>query len=187
MDDLSANAAVIERELAWLSDAIHQRLGHYFDGSAGAPSGPDAPALPDSGGTYGRTVEELELGAHERLALILVLAPHVRPQALDAFLTQNQQTGKRFTEFGGRVVHDYFLPTIETALFLLAGDNLELRLRLRRLLAPAGRLVSSGLLDCEAGQPGLPDGAPPLRLSSDGLARLLGEAASCERALRAGI
>jgi hypothetical protein len=62
----------------------------------------------------------------------------VRPQLLDILHTRNCASNRDFTEFGGRNGHDVsaFLPTGETALFLLAGNDLGRRLTWRALFDP---------------------------------------------------
>ena len=64
----------------------------------------------------------------ERILLILALIPHIRPQMLDVFFVTNENN-RECTNFGGAqgVNHKGFIPTGETAMFLLAGNNLELR------------------------------------------------------------
>jgi hypothetical protein len=139
-DDASTHADCIESELAWLRDVIELR----FKAHAGERIANDVlailppPALPGAGSSYADAVRALRLDPHERLVLILAYAPHVRPSLLDAFLVQNQSLGRRFTEFGGLsgLSHGGFLPTAETAMFLLAGDDLAARLRLLPLFGP---------------------------------------------------
>lgn len=59
----------------------------------------------------------------ERLVLLLALIPHINPQALDLFFLQNKEMDRPYTEFGGwkGVSHSGFLPTGQTALFLLGN------------------------------------------------------------------
>jgi hypothetical protein len=73
----------------------------------------------------------------ERIVLILALAPHLRPQALDSLLVPNSNLGRGFAEFGGwkGKAHGGFLPSCETAVFILAGTDLERRFELARVFA----------------------------------------------------
>jgi len=61
--------------------------------------------------------------------------PHIRPQLLDVLWAKNEVTQRGFTEFGGvhGVTHGGFIPTGETAAFLLAGDDLDARFRMTQL------------------------------------------------------
>jgi hypothetical protein len=68
--------------------------------------------------------------------ILLALIPHVRPQLLDVLLVRSELTGRGCTELGGVQAaggHGGFLPTGETAAFLLAGDDLAARFQVMRL------------------------------------------------------
>lgn len=66
-----------------------------------------------------------ELSWEEKIALLLALMPHVSPQTLDLFFILNKNLDRPYTEFGGwkGTSHSGFLPTGETAAFLLALDS----------------------------------------------------------------
>lgn len=125
------NAAFLEKELEWFYKVIDTRIklqfGHdceyadIFDVSA-----PDYNA---NDSLYAQFIDHYNLSFPERVTLVLSLIPHVRPQMLDVFFTKNASSNRDFTEFGGRNGHSFpgFLPTGETALYILAGDNLSKR------------------------------------------------------------
>jgi hypothetical protein len=143
MDDtLRANARDLARELSWLGDVLDARLTAYFGGDNGAapPAARHAPARredppPLGAGVYAEFVRAHALDASERLLLALALVPHVRPQLLDVLWARNDLTERGFSEFGGwhSISHGGFLPTGETAAFLLAGDDLAERFAVLRL------------------------------------------------------
>ena len=186
------DTATLEAELEWLAAVIERRLQSYFDKEAPAsPPLPDAslppPALDPLAGPCAAALQRLRLDAQERLLLALALAPLLRPQLLDVLWTRNEATQRSFTEFGGLAVgHGPFVPTAETACFVLAGDDLALRLQAMRRLAPNGRLLHDGLLQLAASVAGDGSGAgagtaaaaTPAALSAAILpgARLLSEA-----------
>ena len=151
------DAATLEAELEWLARVIELRLARYFD--ATAPSSPELPGAlvppPElatrtdgrSGGSYGAAVLHHQLDPTERLLMALALAPQLRPQLLDVLATLNPQTQRPFTEFGAHIgPGGALLPTVETACFLLAGDNIGARLRALQRLAPMQRLAQSDLI-----------------------------------------
>jgi hypothetical protein len=177
MDDISANAAVIERELAWLSRAIEQRLTLHFKDASGPRELPPPPGLGGAHGPYTRVALDLRLDAPARLLLALAFAPHIKPQALDPFLMLNPNTGRRFTEFGGWTAERAggFWPTVDTALFLLAGDAVEERIRMRSLFARDHALDSSGVLRLEIQDAGASAGSARLLLPRDAVRMLLGD------------
>ncbi len=70
----------------------------------------------------------------ERLVLILAHLPHLKPEALDIFLLKNPNTGCAYTEFGGweGKNHKGFLPTCETAMFILCANNIRKRIEIAK-------------------------------------------------------
>ena len=96
------------------------------------------PDLSQDRSVYAELVNYYKLSSHERLLLTLAIIPHVQPQLLDVFFSSNQAIGRGYTEFGGVKGnrHSGFMPTIETALFLLAGNDLGRRFRLLKLFEP---------------------------------------------------
>ncbi len=96
------------------------------------------PDLTQDTSVYAEFVNYYKLNADERLVLILAIIPHVQPHLLDVFFSVNKPLGRGYTEFGGVKGnrHSGFVPTIETALFLLAGNDLSYRFRVYRLFEP---------------------------------------------------
>lgn len=169
-DATAANARSLQRELAWFEQVLHTRLCLHFgqpcehrDALALAP-----PALDGDRSPYARVACGLTL--HERLVLVLALVPHLRPQLLDTLFARNSNLDRGFTEFGGwrGKAHGGFLPTGETALFLLAGEDLVARLALGTLLDP-GQPLRRGLLRLEHDAPGEPPACAALEVDSQAL------------------
>jgi len=135
----AGNALVIGQELDWLAEIIAGRLAPYTQ----SPDTPETlwdiipPDLEDDGSIYASIVAHYGFGFPERLVLILSLAPHVRPGILDRFFIRNQYD-RGYTEFGGILgsTHGGFIPTGETALFLLSGSDIDTRLMLEPLFGP---------------------------------------------------
>jgi DNA polymerase III delta prime subunit len=73
----------------------------------------------------------------ERITLLLALAPHIKPELLDMFFIQKAATNRGYTEFGGirGIMHGGFLPTGETVLFVLAGNDMETRLKYQEIFS----------------------------------------------------
>ncbi|MEZ4382400.1 MAG: ATP-binding protein [Nannocystaceae bacterium] len=142
-DLIAANAASLEAELDWLADLINARFAAYF-----APEGGDGeaalavrdvlhrpPAL-DEVTPFTRMLSFYDFAYVERVAIILALAPVLRPQILDVFHTRNSLFDRPFTEFGGRRGDGAFVATGETLAFILDSGSVESRLHLRRLFGP---------------------------------------------------
>lgn len=168
------NAATIERELAWFQAALNQRFEEHI-AKASTPGLPAPPALDAADGPYARVVLETGLDKNERLVLALALIPQIAPELLDPFLIQNQSIGRRFSEFGGLTgqSHNGFLPTVETALFLLAGSDRAERLRLRALFAPEHPFSRLGILILDQRNSDEPPTAAALRVAPEYIERLL--------------
>lgn len=128
---ITKNATVLTRELLWLSEVIDTRMKIYFNKESAYTSVFDIipPVHTEEEAPFVRFINHYRLTVAERIVLALALAPHACPQLLDSFWTKNAVTDRGFTEFGGLkgTTHSGFLPTAETALFLLAGNDLKNR------------------------------------------------------------
>ncbi|MNZ34873.1 ATP-dependent zinc metalloprotease FtsH 1 [compost metagenome] len=94
----------------------------------------------------------------EYTVLLLALAPHVRPALLDNEIRAALAREGDFPEIGG--VRDEtsrtFLPTGETAAFLLAGDDLDVRFDVQELFSPDHWFAREGVLRLEEAKDGAP-------------------------------
>ena len=99
MNALSDNAAALELELAWLAQLIDASIRLYFGQECEVADVRDiaAPDLSHSSSSYAQVVREHAMSFEARVVLILALAPHVRPQLLDPFLTKNPNFERGFT------------------------------------------------------------------------------------------
>lgn len=133
--DNGEHARGLEAELAWLARRLDARLRSHFGEATPLPPPPEAAGL---AGAYGQVVRELGLDDRERLVLALALAPHLRPELLDPLFVQNTGLGRGFSEFGGwrGTHHTGFLPTGETAAFVVAGGELEARIAVQAMFRP---------------------------------------------------
>lgn len=173
---MQANAATLQSELEWFDRVLQTRLSLYF--GQPCPAADVREILPpdlhgDTSG-YASLVRTLEGGFDERLVLILALVPHIRPQALDTLFVRNKNLERGCTEFGGwkGKSHGGFLPTCETAMFLLAGDDLERRFGCARLFDEAHAFNAEGILHIEHTNSDEPFASAALRISDDYLHRL---------------
>lgn len=128
------NAQSIQHELQWFEQVLDARFKLYFAQESPVKSIFELtpPDVSDDLSMFANFLNHYQLNFSERLILILSLCPHVKPQLLDLFFLENENTRRGFTEFGGLKGHAHggFIPTAETAAFILAGDDLELRLQL---------------------------------------------------------
>ncbi|HEX2211494.1 MAG TPA: ATP-binding protein [Longimicrobium sp.] len=171
-DALTLNARDLERELEWFARVLDARLKSYFGGGEGArPPLPEAPPLGPS--RYAGFIRQHRLTVGERLVLLLALIPHVRPQLLDVLWARNEATERGFTEFGGwnGTTHGGFIPTGETAAFVLAGDDLAGRFAVSRLFDGDHPFARHNVLRLSSASPAEPYLSGALTLSAEHLAR----------------
>ncbi len=122
----------LQQDLEWFIEVVNRRLSSYFekDQSYFDISSISPPSLNGKPSHYTAFISKYKLSPTERLVMLLGLIPHIQPQILDVFFTKNTTNDRGFTEFGG-VKGQYFsgfIPTGETAIFLLAANDLNARL-----------------------------------------------------------
>lgn len=170
-----ANAISLEAEIEWFSKVMETRLNLYFgqDLSQGDIYIHTPPDLRNDESEYAQLVKECGMNFEERIMLILALIPHVRPQVLDAFLVNNKNTERGFTEFGGLKgkIHGGFLPTCETASFILNGSSLEKRFRFTGMLEDDHFFAEKGIIHIEHQEGGEPLFSGVLKLANEYLNR----------------
>jgi len=150
MEVIIDNAQLIEKEIEWFEKLAHTSLTLYFNNESEVESIWDhiPPSVEDDESQYGTLVKEHDLNFEQRLILILALMPHLKPQALDVFLIKNQNLNSEFSEFGGYKDSKRlgFNPTLETACFILAGNDLEHRMRCMKMFNRNSVLFRKGIL-----------------------------------------
>jgi len=175
-DALTSSARDLDIDLEWFARVLDARLKSYF----GAPGVPQQdplaiapPSLENGRSEYARFVRESEVPPDLRLVILLALIPHVRPQLLDVMWSRNDVTQRGFTEFGGMqgASHGGFIPTGETAAFLLAGDDLAARFAMSRLFEAEQFLARHNVLHLAPVAPGEPSLSGVLVLSREHLHR----------------
>jgi hypothetical protein len=150
---ISKNTKTLESELEWFEKVLETRLkfqmgdpGEYPDIFMIKPPGHD----PDAS-MYANLTTHYGMNYPERLAFILALIPHIKPQMLDILLTKNTETDRYYTQFGGIFSSGFrgFIPTGETLLYILAGEDLEKRFSFSYLFAADHFFAVHGVLTIE--------------------------------------
>ena len=129
---------------------------------------------PKDGWLEGMTGQR-DISFNDRVIILLALMPHVCPQMLDIFFVQNKDFDRQYTEFGGwkGLSHGGFLPTGETASFLIAGEDVEKRKSVFRLLQRDHWLYTQNVVRLEGEGEGEPLLSGQLRMSEEFLSRVL--------------
>ncbi|WP_316830886.1 hypothetical protein [Pedobacter aquatilis] len=134
---IAKNAHALTQELDWLAEVIDTSIKLYFGQESRYKSIFDIqpPDMTFDESFYAEIIKRDQTSLSERIVLLLALAPHVRPEMLDVFLIRNKELDSNYTIFGG--VKDNkcngFIPTGETAAFILAMHDLESRFDLFNL------------------------------------------------------
>lgn len=120
-------------------------------------------------------IPELQIAFEEKVVILLALMPHICPQVLDIFFVNNKNFDRPYTEFGGwkGLSHGGFLPTGETAVFILASQKPAQRRAVVRLFEQEHWFYSRNILRLESANEGEPFLSGQLRLSDEVLYKVL--------------
>ncbi len=135
--------------LRFLREVIHWRLReHFHKQEADAHGLPELNIVQDGSLLLTETMIHNRLGFEECMLLLMTLYPHVEPNLLDRLIQEFLPKGGDFPEIGGIKAgnHRGTLPTGETALFIIAGEDLGRRLQLQVLLQETSALVKDKVL-----------------------------------------
>lgn len=160
------DTATLNTYFQYLELAIQLRLEKYFQKESETVQWANLP-LPEMNGQQHplpKFIKTHQLTDEELILLLIALAPHVYPDFFDRIIREKIPEAGDFPEFGGVRGKQFrgFLPTAETALFILAGNDLKKRFEVKHLFngahffakarvlwleeAPAGEPVMSGKL-----------------------------------------
>jgi len=146
----------LQLQLQWLSKIIDVAVQLYFEQEC--PVGSIEEIAPPPNDFFADKISGGPLSLTERIVLMLTIAPHIQPQLIDTFYIQNKNLDRPFTEFGGWKgnVHSGFLPTGETASFIVAGMDIEKRLELIHLFGSEHRFAKQNILRIDKSEDGEP-------------------------------
>ena len=172
---LVQNILTIEKELKWFEMYLKARIAKFFNNELEDPFQLHiAPDLSEEESVYAKLVNHYQLKIEERLVLLLCLIPHINPELLDTFLIKDAVIGRFYTIFGGVAGqnHNGFLPTGETAIFLLAGNNLLARTTAANIFDETHIFYSFNILKLEESKLGEPRLSGLLSISEETLSLL---------------
>ncbi len=153
--------SALQQEVAWLQSVIDQAIKTYLlhEGHENNWEDIPMPDLTEFDCAYSHTVINWKLDIYARLALILAMVPHLKPEALDIFFSKNQIYDKGFTEFGGVIDknHSGFLPTGQTLNFLIAGNNPFLKTEVLKVFEKDSILIKEQVIFLSETESYIPD------------------------------
>ena len=170
------NSDCLEMELNWFQELLMIRGKITFEQTHHESALEEIilPDFSDADCNYAQVVNAHRMGMEERLVLVLALLPHIKPHLLDILYIKNQTYDSPFTEFGGikGENHRGFLPTGETAVFLLAGSDLHKRFDLLKLFSPTHFFAGEKILSLESSSKDEPFLSGVLKISQEYLGLL---------------
>lgn len=131
--------------------------------------------VPPADGWLEKVTGEPDIPFGERVVIMLALMPYTCPQGLDIFFVQNKDFDRQYTEFGGwkGLSHGGFLPTGETASFILAGEDMEKKKAVIRMFQRDHWFYTQNILRLEGAGEGEPFLSGQLRPSEEFLSHVL--------------
>lgn len=147
--------------LSPLAAFIAARIKAYFSGAYGEFSENGLAAhfeQEDMHTPLGHFFRHNAIGAKEQTLLLLALAPHLQPDFFDRIISEALPQAGDFPQLGGTRGKNFrgFLPTGETALFLLSGEDMEKRLEVQHLFSEDHLFAKKRILWLED----VPEGEP---------------------------
>ena len=138
--------------LDFLKTAIETRLRFHFGREHDEELLHLSPPKADETTAFGRFVVSNQVNREEYILLLLALVPHIAPGFFERIIGEQLPNGGDFPELGGAKGNHYrgFLPTGETALFVLGGANIEQRLAAAYVFSPEHWLVKERILTLES-------------------------------------
>ena len=160
--------------IEWFEAVLHVTIGVYFHQQGFENASVGQLRLPSSKWLEEST-KHSDITFEERVIVMLALMPHIKPQALDTFFLQNGALDRQFTQFGGwkGLSHGGFLPTGETAVFIIAGDDPIKRCEVVRMFQRDHWFYTSNILRLEGANEGEPFLSGQLRVSEEFLSHVL--------------
>lgn len=155
------------QHIAWFNQVLTTSIQLYFQQEC-EYSSLDV-VVPPQNGWLEKVTDVSGIAFGERIVIMLALMPHVCPQILDIFFVQNKNFDRQYTEFGGwkGLSHGGFLPTGETASFILAREDTEKRKEVIRLFQKDHWFYTKNILRLEGAGEGEPFLSGQLRISEE--------------------
>lgn len=159
--------------IEWFNQMLTTALQLYFQ--QGCEYSSIEEVTPPDDGWLEEVTGRQDITFSERVVVMLALMPHTSPQSLDIFFVQNKNFDRQYTEFGGwkGLSHGGFLPTGETASFILAGEDMERKKEVIRMFQKDHWFYTQNILRLEGASEGEPFLSGQLRPSEEFLSHVL--------------
>lgn len=146
---------IISDVINYLNDVLEGRLSGRFE-----KNGNTFPYLKisNNNSTLIRFIDENKLSEAETIILFIALVPHISPDFFNNVLSKYFPNGGDFPVFGGvkGKNHRGILPTGETALYVLAGNDIEKRIELSSVFDQTHFFARKNIITLETAGEGEP-------------------------------
>lgn len=135
-------------DMEWLLQIVRGRIEELETGKQFSFREHTPPLLSEDS-SYAQLIREFQLSAAERLLLIGSVIPLFAPEKLTRLLRDEKNHIRLlYPEFGGYIdlVHTNFVPTLQTILFLLSGDDKVNSVFYKMAVHTSGRLSGEGII-----------------------------------------
>jgi hypothetical protein len=152
----------MKNNLAKTLEYLRGYVGWRLENSGCGEARPEPPELPQfdlqEKTVFTSFLAQLRVNEVELIYLAIAIAPHLQPGFFDAIMRKHLPEGGQLPEFGGVRSGNCrgLMATGETALFVLAGDDLDQRLAFSELFSADHVFVRQGIVrleDVKAGEP----------------------------------
>lgn len=132
----NGSTTTIFNEFEYLEQLIHFRLNKFFP-SDKIIIPPQVPAFSAWSKYMFQFIQENDLNEDEATLLLIAFVPHIKPDLFDKAIEGRLNGSMDFPSIGGVRGKNFrgFLPTGETALFLLDGESWERRMAIQKLFS----------------------------------------------------
>ena len=148
----------IIHSLSFLQETINRRLRIFFQKeSTEVFVYPDV-KLEQHNTAFDQFLIKHKMTIEEYIILLLALTPHIQPNFFDSIIQQYLPAGGEFPEIGGVKGNNHrgTIPTGETALFILAGNDIHKRMQVSECFSPDHFFAKESLLHLETVKEGEP-------------------------------
>lgn len=151
----------------FLAKVIKYRLQKEFTKEEVEPIDFNAEQLDDS--AISQFISKTGLPFNETITILLGLAPHILPGFLDKILSDFFPEGADLPEFGGVKGQNYrgILPTGDTLLFILAGNDFQKRIDLKTMFEPQHIFSRNNIIKLGKPKEGEPKGSGRLLIDEE--------------------
>ena len=160
----------IKSLLKYLEEVIKVRLSeHFTPETVFNTDGVPLPSVDSDNSPLPDFIRKNNLTHNEIIMLLSALAPHVDPVFFDDIIQNNIPGQGDFPQFGGLRGRNHrgFLPTAETVLFILAGNDLEKRFACEELFSNDHLFSKKNVFYIEGSVPGEPQNSGRLIMSQE--------------------